>query len=556
MSERMFAVGAFKLRGFFVGAITSSRRYDDVVIKHPCRRSQEELILPTMGLHRLAWCSALLVVAACSTDFAPQPCTVDSDCGDGLVCESRNEQPVCVRAEDAPLIVGHHSALSGTNQALGTNMKLGIELAFKEKNEAGGIRGRQLKLEFRDDAYDPTTAENAARALMDVQVLDGVTPHCPTTQTPPVAPAISNFALQRGPNAVLAMIGNVGTPTMVRAAPVVVETGTVFFGAFTGAATILRDDRCGECKKYIFNVRASYAQEARATFEFFKRKGVGGTATNYQNLISFDQNDTYGQAGYDGLVQAYKDLIGDFPTSADPTNPIKRFRYTRNDDTSVPAQAAAAQAYLAQLLSDQSGTVTVGVMMTDTYGAATEFITRLRNWQNANDSEQTQLQKATRLKLYFSNVSFVGPNALAERLMAAGTYTVYGTGTQASYADGVVVSQVVPNYQNDNSDVVTDYNVAIAAAGKQPSFTSLEGYIVGRIFVAGLEKHQGPFTPQSLVADFESLGDLGLGIGATSGFKPDNHQYSQSVWGTVIQADGTFRNLYFWAQGIPIQFFE
>jgi hypothetical protein len=74
--------------------------------------------------------------------------------------------------------------------------------------------------------------------------------------------------------------------------------------------------------------------------------------------------------------------------------------------------------------------------------------------------------------------------------------------------------------------------------------------------IAGLEKHEGPFTPESLVGDFETLGDLGLGIGAASGFKPDNHQYSQSVWGTLIQADGTFRNLYFWAQGIPIQFFE
>jgi ABC-type branched-subunit amino acid transport system substrate-binding protein len=114
----------------------------------------------------------------------------------------------------------------------------------------------------------------------------------------------------------------------------------------------------------------------------------------------------------------------------------------------------------------------------------------------------------------------------------------------------------VPNYQSDNSEVVTKYNQLIAAAGKEPSFTSLEGYIAARIFVAGLEKHKGPFTPQSLVDDYESLGDLGLGIGATSGFRPDNHQYSQSVWGTVIQANGSFRNLYFWAQGIPIQFFE
>jgi len=510
-----------------------------------------------MGLLRLTGCSLLVVVTACSTDFSPKECSLDSDCGTGLVCENRDAVPVCVSADDAPLIIGHHSALSGTNQQLGTNMKLGIDLAFKEKNDAGGIRGRKLQLEFRDDAYDPASAEAAARALVDVQVQDGTDPKCPTTMmNPPVAPAVSNFALKRGPNAVLAIIGNVGTPTMVRAAPVVIETGTVFFGAFTGAANTLRDERAGECKKYIFNVRASYAQEARATLEFFKRKAVGGgSPVNYENLISFDQNDTFGQAGYDGLVQAYKDMFTMFPAAADPTTPIKRFRYTRNDDTSVPAQAAAAQTYLAQLLTQQTGTVTVGIFMTDTYGAGTELITRLKNWQNANDSEQTSLMKATRLKLYFSNVSFVGPNALSDRLLAAGTYTVFGAGTQAAYADGVVVSQVVPNYQSDISDVVTKYNQLIAESGRPPGFTSLEGYIMTKIFIAGLEKHKGPFTPESLVGDFEGLGDLGLGLGAASGFSTGNHQYLQSVWGTQIQPNGAFKNLYFFANG-TFSFFE
>jgi ABC-type branched-subunit amino acid transport system substrate-binding protein len=495
-----------------------------------------------------------LLATACSTEFSPQQCSVDSDCGDGQVCELRDNQPVCVLASDAPLVIGHHSALSGTNQALGTNMKLGIELAFAETNAAGGVRGRQLQLEFRDDAYDPTTAEAAARALVDAQVSPTDAPKCPTTMNPPVAPAISTTALRRGPNAVLAMIGNVGTPTMVRAAPVVVETNTVFFGPFTGAATILRDDKCGACSKYIFNVRASYAQEARATLEFFKRKAVGGTTTNYKNLISFDQNDTYGQAGYDGLLAAYTSLIGAFPGTADSTTPIARFRYTRNDDTSVPAQALAIEAYLAQLLTNQSGTQTVGILMTDTYGAGADLIKRLRDWQYANDSEQSSLQKATRLKLYFSNVSFVGPNALSERLVQMGSYAT--PNGPLAYADGVVVSQVVPNYQNDTSDVVTRYNQLIAAAGKTPSFTSLEGYIAARVFIAGLERHQGPFTAESIVNAFETLPDLGLGIGATSGFSTSNHQYSQSVWGTVIQADGSFKNLYFWSQGIPIQFFE
>jgi len=190
--------------------------------------------------------------------------------------------------------------------------------------------------------------------------------------------------------------------------------------------------------------------------------------------------------------------------------------------------------------------------MTDTYGAGGDFIAALRTWQYANDSEQTSLMKATRLKLYFSNVSFVGPNALSDKLKAAGTVP----NATIPFTQDVVVSQVVPNYQSDSSDVVTSYNKLIAQNGAQPSFTSLEGYVAARVFIAGLLAHQGPFTPDTLVSTFEALPDLSLGIGATSGFSSMNHQYSNSVWGTSIQADGSFKNLYFWSVGIPIQFFE
>src|SRR5512139_126162 len=113
---------------------------------------------------------AVAIVAAlggCSTDFSPKPCALDSDCGNGAVCEMRGQEPVCVYAEDAPLIIGESAPISGTNQALGTGMKLGIEIAFDEQNATGGIRGRKLELAFRDDAYQPNLAEAAARSLVD-----------------------------------------------------------------------------------------------------------------------------------------------------------------------------------------------------------------------------------------------------------------------------------------------------------------------------------------------------------------------------------------------------
>ncbi len=493
------------------------------------------------------------LAAGCSTNFKPKPCAVDSDCGGTLVCELRDDDPVCIAAEDAPIIIGQSAPVSGINQALGTGMKDGIQLALDEQNAAGGIRGRQLQLVFRDDGYDPIQAQANA-----MELVDGVTttdpPKCPNTATavsngavPPVNVAVSTTAIDRGPNGVLAVVGSVGTPTAIRAAPVAIEANTLFFGAFTGATTLLRDTSSGPCAKYIFNVRASYAQEARATMQYFEKMGV----TNYTQLISFDQNDTFGNAGYNGLTAAYVAELGAFPGNADPTTPIARFRYTRNDDTSVPAQALAAEAYIATVLGDTSGPLTIGVMMTDTYGAGEGFITALRNWQF--DGQQTTLNKATRLNLFFSNVSFVGPNALGASLVTAGNVTT-PTGPMP-YTTNVVVSQVVPNYQNDQSSVVQQYNSLIQKNGSTPGFTSLEGYISTRVFIGGLLNHDGPFTPDTLIPSFESLPDLGLGIGASAGFSPTNHQYSGNVWGTTVNKDGTFTNLYFWTNN-TIQFFQ
>ncbi len=492
----------------------------------------------------VAFLVSLSSLASCSATFHAKACKTDTECGTGFVCGTRSGQSTCVASADEPLRIGMSAPLSGPSQELGTEMKKGITLAFDGQNALGGIRGRTIELAFRDDQYQPQTAEIAARDLLDV-VASSTPARCPTTTTAVVSgdQPVADSALVRGPNAVLALLGSVGTPTMVRSAPIAVETGSLFFGAFTGAAKVLRDELSGPCRKYIFNVRASYAQEARATVEYFKKLRV----SDARHFVSFDQADSFGQAGYDGLVAAVTAVEGP------PAVPVARFRYAREDTSSVPEQIKATTAYFSKLLAEPGNHV-VGILMTDTYGPSTQYIRGIRDWQYASDVEQTSNNKAKRLTLYFSNVSFVGPNSLAARLHdAGGVQTADGV---KSYTEGVFVSQVVPNYQSDDSDGVRDYLKALAASNLAPSFTSLEGYLAGRIFVAGLAAHEGPFTPDALVATFEKLPRLSLGLGATSGFTAARHDYSKSVFGTAIAADGSFANSYFWSEGTPIQLFE
>lgn len=490
---------------------------------------------------RFSVLTAALVCTSCSfvLDHSSKQCSQDADCAHfdpAATCQNN----LCI---GPPILVGQSAPATGSNQALGLEMNRGLQLAFDALNQSGGIGGRVVKLQFLDDQYDPTLAEANARTLT-AAVASGDAPHCPTTATPPSpGAAFSQTALNPGPNSVLALVGSVGTPTMVRAAPIAVETGRLYFGAFTGATTMLRNTQAGPCAKYIFNMRASYAQEALATLQYFFHVQV----PDDQHLISFDQNDTFGDAGYNGLVAAYQAV-----KSVDPV--IRRFRYTRSDVNSVPNQVTGTTDYLASLLAADSKNHVVGIMMTDTYGPGAAYIKGVKDWVNANDAQQVSLKKAARLTVYFSNVSFVGPDALAAQLRGLGTVATPGGGSEP-YTAKVYVSQVVPNYATDANEVVVEYRRLIAAKGAAPTFTSLEGYLAGRLFIEGLKANKGEITPDNMVQAFESLPAINLALGASAGFSPTNHQYSQSVWGTAIQPDGTFINSYFYSNN-TLQLFE
>jgi branched-chain amino acid transport system substrate-binding protein len=486
---------------------------------------------------------------ACSTTFTPKACVADADCGEGFACVE-GTVPACQRALDAPLRVGMSAPLTGPSQSLGLEMSKGVKLAFDEQNRKGGVRGRPLVLDVRDDQYIPDAAETRVTELLDVRIV-GPEPRCPTTGVPLTdgdKPTSQRGALERGPGSVFALLGNVGTPTMVRTAPLAIETKALFFGPFTGANLMLRDQKAAACSSYIFNVRASYAQEARATAEFFLKLGVLDAA----HFVSFDQEDSFGQAGYDGLSSALKALN---VTGAD--TPITRFRYKRDDTTSVPMQVKAAGEHLDRLLAGSPGVQhTVGIFMTDTYGPAVSFIEGIKDWLYGPGSSGTE--RATRLTLYFSNVSFVGPDELADRLRMAGSVPL----TSVPYADGVFVSQVVPNYQTDRGAGVSAYRVALADAAEagevntSPSFTSLEGYLTARVFIEGLLASPRSSDVETLIEAFETMPGVALGLGGTARFSPQDHQYSKSVWGTEVGADGTFANRYLWTEGTPVQFFE
>ncbi len=160
------------------------------------------------------------------------------------------------------VVFGQSAAFSGPAQELGSNMRLGIEAAFHERNLAGGVHGRQLALTSRDDAYEPEAAVSNTTALIES-------------------------------GDVFALIGAVGTPTSRSAVPVALAADVPYIAPFTGAE-FLRDAQLTN----VINVRASYYQETEEMVERLTTDlGITRIAVMYQD-------DSYGRAGYNGARQA------------------------------------------------------------------------------------------------------------------------------------------------------------------------------------------------------------------------------------------------------------
>jgi ABC-type branched-subunit amino acid transport system substrate-binding protein len=128
---------------------------------------------------------------------------------------------------------GMAAPFSGASRELGRQMKIGVDTAFSQINDAGGANGRLLRLMTADDGYEPTRTVDVMKVLYEKDQVFG-------------------------------FIGNVGTPTAAVALPFALDHQALFFGAFTGAGLLRRDPP----DRYVFNYRASYAEETNAVVNY------------------------------------------------------------------------------------------------------------------------------------------------------------------------------------------------------------------------------------------------------------------------------------------------
>jgi ABC-type branched-subunit amino acid transport system substrate-binding protein len=267
----------------------------------------------------------------------------------------------------------------------------------------------------------------------------------------------------------------------------------LFYGAFTGAGLLRRDPP----DRYVFNYRASYAEETDAVVRYL----VKMRRIKPEQIAVFAQQDSYGDAGFAGVAKAIRSLQG----GDDST--ILRLNYKRN---TVDVDDAVAQL-------KKSRVPIKAVIMVPTYRAAARFIEKTRDLYPG---------------MIYTSVSFVGSTALANELMLLGQ----------KYATGVIVTQVVPAVEG-HSSVVLDYKSALAKYFPRESadYVSLEGYLAARVLLEALKRNGAQLDTEKLVETLENLSDFDMGLGTPVTFGRTEHQAVHKVWGTELDATGRYR---------------
>jgi len=347
-------------------------------------------------------------------------------------------QPASAQA----IVFGQSAPLSGANAELGNDIRNGALAYFRKVNDAGGVHGRKIELLTLDDGNQVPRSEANSKKLVEE-------------------------------NHVFALFGYASATLSRPALPTVEKHKVPFLAPFTGA------DPMRVFNRYVYNMRASYADELEKIVEHYTTFGIKRFAVVYYD-------DAVGKENVTAVDNALK------------KRGLTAVSYGVFKDRAKPDIEGG-------LKEVRKGEPEV-VIFTTLYKATADFI-------KAADKSGFGAQMVSN--------SFVGASALAKELGKDGA--------------GVAIAQVVPPPTKRSVSVVREYQDAIEKqlGKKDYSFTSLESYIAAKVAVEALKRAGPRPTREAFLSALDNLSNYDAG-GYLVSFSPTNHNGSSFVELTVI----------------------
>lgn len=350
---------------------------------------------------------------------------------------------------DSTVTIGMSSPMSGPNGAYGVEMRQIVEAYFTQINKSGGINGRKLELVALDDGYETERTVANTKALINEK---------------------NAFAL-------LAYYGS--SPTTEAMNSVFGPARVPLVGTISGAGTLREAISANPNTRYMFNVRASYADETELIVNQMVSLGL-------KNIAVFYQNDGFGKSGLEGVTAALK---------KHNLTPSAVGTVERNSLDVGKAVESIAKA------------MPQAVVLVTLYKPTAAFVKAMK--------------KAGQHPM-FMTLSPVGAEMLVTEL--------------GQDARGIGISQVVPYPWNDVIPVVREYQKLAAKPG-QYSYYGMEAYLMARTLVEGLKRTGKDLSRDKLMSSLEGMNGVDLG-GYKVNYSGNSHLGSRFVELTVVGAGG------------------
>jgi len=164
------------------------------------------------------------------------------------------------------IVVGSHQDLSGPIKGWGVPVSNGMKMATEEINAAGGVQGRKIRLIVEDSGYDPKRAVLASQKLIER-------------------------------DKIFAMVGPMGSPTVLAAQDILFDAGVLQLFPLTAAEFTFKFDPTKPQERLKFNNLLPYVESTRAALKYMIE------AKNFKKPCVMHQDDEYGKSVLDGFNQ-------------------------------------------------------------------------------------------------------------------------------------------------------------------------------------------------------------------------------------------------------------
>jgi branched-chain amino acid transport system substrate-binding protein len=345
--------------------------------------------------------------------------------------------------------LGSSQVLSGPLGPQTVQYGEGARLLFDAVNARGGIHGRKISFVTLDDGFDPARALENTRRLVEQ-------------------------------DKVFMLFNSTGTAQTAAVLPYLTEKKTILFGPVTGASGLRTN-----FNRYVFHVRASYANESDRIVSQLKQIGV--------NRIAFFYAD-------DGLGKA---LLGEVrqAMSRQGLPPAVEIKV----DPAAPDFAAAATA---------------------TAEAAPQAV--IVGTAGLNFPRYVAAVQATSARPVFYGFSVASLDGINRELK--------------DKARGIVLAQITPSLRNNSIPVVVEYlqHLRDKDPNAVPSASQFEGFVHARLLVEGLRRTGRDLSTESFIRTMQGAGEIAFGR-FTARYAPGSHNGSSYVELAIVDSDGRLR---------------